>query len=111
MDAYQLVTTSSYNTGVGTSTGTYQTGNYNTSVGYNSNFGVNGQSSGDYNTMVGYWAGKENKAENNTCLGALSGRFISTGTQNTIVGSQACDNNAERLVLNMWFLVLLQHKN
>ena len=91
-DAYQAVTTTSYNTGVGTSTGTYQTGNYNTSVGYNSNFGVNGQSAGSYNTMVGYWAGKENQGENNTCLGAIAGRFMQGGARNTIVGSQAADN-------------------
>ncbi len=91
-DAYQAITTTSYNTGVGANTGVYQTGNYNTSTGYHSNYGVSGSSSGDYNTAMGYFAGAYNRGENNTFLGAIAGRYCSTGQRNTIVGSQAMDN-------------------
>jgi len=92
-DAFQALTSSSYNTGVGGSVGTFQTGNYNTSMGYFSSYGVSGSSSGDYNATFGYYAGAYNRGENNTFLGALAGRFNSTGTRNTIVGSQAADNS------------------
>ena len=91
-DAFQAITTNSYNTGVGGSVGTFQTGSYNTSMGYFSNYGVSGGSTGSYNTTMGYYAGYGNRGENNTFLGALAGRFNSTGTRNTIVGSQAADN-------------------
>jgi len=92
-DAYQGVTNTQYNTGVGANTGVYQTGNYNTSMGYFSNYGVSGSSSGDYNAMFGYFAGAYNRGENNTFLGAIAGRFCSTGARNTVVGAQAMDNN------------------
>ena len=92
-DAYQGVTTTQYNTGVGANTGVYQMGNYNTSIGYFSNYGVSGNSSGDYNTTMGYYSGAFNRGENNTFLGAIAGRYCSTGQRNTVVGSQAMDNN------------------
>ena len=92
-DAFQAVTNSSYNIGVGGSVGTFQTGNYNTSMGYFSNYGVSTASNGSYNSTYGYYAGAYNRGENNTFLGALAGRFNSTGVRNTIVGSQAADNS------------------
>jgi len=93
-DAGYAVTTGAQNSFVGIGAGTYQTGSYNTSLGRQSMFGVSNASSGSYNTGVGYYAGFGNKGENNTCLGAIAGRYMDTGQRNTIVGSQACDNNA-----------------
>ena len=91
-DAFQAVSTSGFNTGVGGSVGVYQTGNYNTAMGYFSQYGISGSSSGSYNTSIGYFAGAYNTGENNTFLGALAGRFNKAGSKNTIVGSQAADN-------------------
>jgi len=91
-DAGYAVTTGFNNSFVGIGAGTYQTGNYNTSLGRQSMFGVANASSGSYNTGVGYYAGYGNKGENNTCIGAVAGRYMQTGNRNTILGSQAVDN-------------------
>ena len=93
VDAGYANATGSSNTYVGTQAGTYHTGGQNTSFGHKSLFGVSNASSGSYNTAVGFYAGYGNKGTNNTCLGAIAGRFMLTGEQNTIVGSQASDNN------------------
>ena len=62
-------------------------------MGHFSNFGISNESDGDYNTTLGYYSGWKNQGENNTFLGGLAGRYCSTGSRNTIVGSQASDNN------------------
>ena len=93
VDAGYANVTGASNTFVGTQAGTYHTGGQNTSFGHKSLFGVSNASSGSYNTAVGFYAGYGNKGTNNTCLGAIAGRYMLTGEQNTIVGSQASDNN------------------
>ena len=65
------------------------TANYNTSVGYQAG---NANTGSDYNTFIGGLAGRDTTGENNTYVGAIAGRFSTSGNRNTIVGSQAVDN-------------------
>lgn len=81
----QAATTSTYNTYLGNSSGSNNTGNYNTAVG---NYSL--QSGGNYVTAVGASAGNGNSGNNNVFLGYLSGASSTTvANENVLIGYRA----------------------
>ena len=65
-------------------------GQRNTAVGYQA---LLAETAGDYSTAIGYTAlisqnGTDGEA-GNTAIGAMAGKFVTTGTESTFIGSQA----------------------
>lgn len=77
-------TTGFYNTAVGFTANFYNsTGHYNVAVGTGSLY----NNTTSQNTGVGYRAGFESTGANNTFFGYYSGRGVTSGTYNTIIGA------------------------
>lgn len=70
------------------------TGNFNIAVGTNAN-GLN--TTGANNVSVGYGALYRSTVSNNTSIGYLAGDQITTGSQNTIIGSDAASSGTNDL--------------
>ena len=106
-NALYSATTSGSNVAVGSDALRYNTGNYNTSVGYYAGRGIsattaNGDTAvgyraltslslfGDYNTGVGYEAGDSiSSGDYNTCLGYRAGDSITSASYNVVLGGDA----------------------
>jgi hypothetical protein len=85
--ALNLNTTGAGNTALGVSAGNGNTtGNYNMAIGRSS---LLANSTGSNNTGVGYLALATTSVSDNSAIGYQAGRAVSTGQQNTLVGSNA----------------------
>ena len=83
-------TTGASLTYVGSNAGIYQTGNYNTSVGAASLFGVGSQSTAANNTAIGYYAGYSvTTGGNNLFAGYQAGYAVSVAQANVLLGYSA----------------------
>ena len=90
----QSNSTGTSNTGFGVSALLHnQTGSKNTAMGVAALTG-NSSTSWNNSTAFGYSAGNDNRGSQNLYLGYNSGQFISTGSNNTIVGSYDGNQNS-----------------
>ncbi|HBU06618.1 MAG TPA: hypothetical protein DEB09_00875, partial [Candidatus Magasanikbacteria bacterium] len=75
---------------VGSSAGSYNSGNFNTYLGVLSGSGVLGNSTGGYNSFFGASSGENiTSGQNNVLIGTLTGNNIGTGSYNTFLGKGA----------------------
>lgn len=106
-NALYSATTAGSNVAVGSDASRYNTGNYNTSVGYYAGRGTSANTAsgdtavgyraltslsllGDYNTGVGYEAGDSiSSGDYNTCLGYRAGDAITSASYNVVMGGDA----------------------
>jgi hypothetical protein len=85
--AYTNSTIGNFNTGLGSNAGLSNTiGAGNTAIGTER---LQGNSTGNFNTSIGYFASLFSTGSENTVVGSEANRFNTTGTQNTIIGKQA----------------------
>lgn len=103
--AGEYLTNESYNTGVGqyamVMAGSPTTGaEYNTAIGYHALSEIGSGPSGDANLAAGVWAGRYiTTGSYNTILGSYSGTpgGITTGTYNTCIGANACNSASQKV--------------
>lgn len=95
--ASTAVTSAVFNTSVGsTCLNVLTSGSYNTALGFEV---MNHNLVGNYNTGIGYRCNAHVTGNHNTCVGYQAGTLITTGIQNTFVGSN-CGAQGSNLTAN-----------
>lgn len=87
------LTNATENVYIGHAAGTNGTAvNDNTVIG---TFGLQQNVTGSWNTVVGAWAGQNATGQNNVMVGTNAGQNMTTGTDNTIVGTYTSDSTSK----------------